>query len=401
MSYNQHDGVGGGGRPYYPNSQYGYDQSYNQPHPDQSYDPSRSNQSYDQPHRGYDQGKYYDSAQYSDQGPYYDQQYTNDPLPTDAPLPHGSEKIQVSNNDLSSPTYPYGPPVTSQYYSDSSNSHPVFEDDTRYGERERTAPDDTRYTASINNTPFRQRTGVYPGSPTQSEAKLLVGTEALKPPPKRLSCWDYTLCRCWPRWARWICCSCLLIIIGLAIAVAVIAATFKMPQISMNGVDSQPGVPEYVRNGTSFSFNFALKIGVVNDNILGATFEKITAEAYYPINNTPMGGGNLTNVVFPAHATTNLTFPFNIDYDPTLDSDQAILNDIASRCGLLGAPKEPIVVNYIVTLYLRIIFVTVRPPSIRKSASIDCPVQDGQLPSFAQNAIPSGIVSGISVPTAT
>jgi len=171
-----------------------------------------------------------------------------------------------------------------------------------------------------------------------------------------------------------------------------------VPTITLNGVTKQPGVEEYVQNGTSFSFNFALKIGVVNNNIIGATFQKIKAMAYYPIDQTPVGGGELNGVSFPARATTNLTFPFSISYDPMVDKDQAVLNDIASRCGLLGGPetKRPIAVNYAVTLYLRVFFVTITPPSIKQSTSIDCPIQDGQLPAFTQGLVSSGL--GLPVP---
>jgi hypothetical protein len=183
----------------------------------------------------------------------------------------------------------------------------------------------------------------------------------------------------------------LLIVVGLLVAAAVIFFTFKMPSISMNGVTTQPNVPDFVQNGTGFSFNFALKIGVVNPNIIGATFEKIKAVAYYPIDQTNMGGGELNNVNFRAHGTTNLTFPFSITYDPSTDMDQSILNDIASRCGLLGDAKRPISISYAVTLYIRIIFVTITPPSIRQNTSIECPIQDGQIPSFVQGLVPSGV----------
>jgi len=248
------------------------------------------------------------------------------------------------------------------------------------------------------NAPFPVK-----GSPALSEAKLLVPPGSSQKPRKPRSCWYYPLCKCWPRWARFICCACLLIVLGLVVAVAIIAATFKVPSITLNGVTTQPGVDEFVQNGTSFSFNFALEIGVVNDNIIGATFQKIKAAAFYPIDQTPVGGGELNNVNFPSHATTNLTFPFSIVYDPMMDKDQAVVNDIASRCGLLGGAKQPIVVTYTVTLYLRIIFVTITPPPIKQKTSIDCPIQDGQLPSFAQGMgiTPSNIGLPPSTPTPT
>jgi hypothetical protein len=75
-----------------------------------------------------------------------------------------------------------------------------------------------------------------------------------------------------------------------------------------------------------------------------------------------------------SNAVTNFTFPFSIEYDPTTDKDQAILSDIATKCGLLGGQKEQLTVNYQIRLAVKVLFVTVHP-TVTSSASFDCPIQ--------------------------
>jgi hypothetical protein len=49
--------------------------------------------------------------------------------------------------------------------------------------------------------------------------------------------------------------------------------------------------------------------------VFGATFQRITAKAFYPTNDTSsIGGGQLNNVEIKAHKNTPLSFPFAINY---------------------------------------------------------------------------------------
>jgi hypothetical protein len=60
-------------------------------------------------------------------------------------------------------------------------------------------------------------------------------------------------------------------------------------------------------------------------------------------------------------------------YDPNQGSDQSMLADIASKCGLLGGPKQDITVNYDLALTLKIgvIPITITLP---EKASFPCPI---------------------------
>jgi hypothetical protein len=80
---------------------------------------------------------------------------------------------------------------------------------------------------------------------------------------------------------------------------------------------------------------------VTNPNFFGASFSKISAKAYYPLNKTAaLGGGELENVEIKPHSNTTINFPFQINYTTSLDPNRAILADIASRCGFLGNAKN-------------------------------------------------------------
>lgn len=87
--------------------------------------------------------------------------------------------------------------------------------------------------------------------------------------------------------------------------------------------------------------SLAQQIGVTNPNFFGASFSKISAKAYYPLNKTAaLGGGELENVDIKPHSNTTINFPFQINYTTSLDPNRAILADIASRCGFLNNPKN-------------------------------------------------------------
>ncbi len=81
----------------------------------------------------------------------------------------------------------------------------------------------------------------------------------------------------------------------------------------------------------------------------------------YPINNTDVGGGELDNTVFHAHSQTDFTFPFTISYTPADDPDQEVLNDLITKCGVLGGTPQDITVNYDITVMTCLMSPDVRP----------------------------------------
>ena len=76
---------------------------------------------------------------------------------------------------------------------------------------------------------------------------------------------------------------------------------------------------------------------------------KIQVEVFYPINDTPIGGGTATDVLFKSNTQTNFTFPFALMYDPSNDSSGQVLADIAKKCGV-GGQRSDISVKYKLTV---------------------------------------------------
>jgi len=76
---------------------------------------------------------------------------------------------------------------------------------------------------------------------------------------------------------------------------------------------------------------------------------KIQVEVFYPINNTPVGGGAATGILFKSGTQTNFTFPFSLMYDPSNDASGQVLADIAKKCGV-GGQRSDIRVSYKLTV---------------------------------------------------
>lgn len=69
----------------------------------------------------------------------------------------------------------------------------------------------------------------------------------------------------------------------------------------------------------------------------------------------------------------NFTFPFAIQYNPTYDTDQSVLSDLAEKCGLTGGPKSDITIDYTITFQAKVLVITVNP-TISSSATFACPL---------------------------
>ncbi|ORZ13088.1 hypothetical protein BCR42DRAFT_419152 [Absidia repens] len=191
---------------------------------------------------------------------------------------------------------------------------------------------------------------------------------------RKRSCMDKVCCgccTCCPRWARYCSCILLLILIAIGIVIGVLAALFKMPTVEMSGLESAPTVN--ITGGNQINMGFNLQVSVNNPNVEGITFDTIIAKAYYPnYHDNQIGGGEKDNVVIGKNQVTNFTFPFTLNIDMT--KDQAIINDIFSKCGLDGSPKQPIKIDYdvIPTVKFGVIPISL---TISKSTSMDCPAE--------------------------
>ncbi|RUS13387.1 hypothetical protein BC937DRAFT_95408, partial [Endogone sp. FLAS-F59071] len=245
-----------------------------------------------------------------------------------------------------------------------------------------TQADDSGYSPAASYNKNNSRSHKRPGS--ISERKLVSGYDSdeeedmPEKPKKKRSCLGYlccACCTCFPMWLRWLCCGCFLIIIALAAAFGVLAAMFKTPTVNFLGTSQSP---QFSVNGTSWTISTQLNIEVINPNIEHITFSDVKAVAYYPTasgkSHSSVGGGDLHNVHINSQATTNISFPFQINYNPEEDTDQAILSDIVTKCGLLGGTKTPLTVDYDLTLTIKLFFITFAP-TISEKATFDCPIQ--------------------------
>jgi hypothetical protein len=111
---------------------------------------------------------------------------------------------------------------------------------------------------------------------------------------KKRSCCDKMCCgccTCCPRWCRWISCILLLLIIGLGIAVGVLAAIFKVPTVEFKGVQ---GDPAFGLAGTTVNLNVSLGFVVNNPNIESVTFKTLVATVNTYSLDCTQGGQYLT-----------------------------------------------------------------------------------------------------------
>ncbi|OAD73476.1 hypothetical protein PHYBLDRAFT_145866 [Phycomyces blakesleeanus NRRL 1555(-)] len=198
---------------------------------------------------------------------------------------------------------------------------------------------------------------------------------------------DYACCICFPclpLWARSISCFALLLIIGFVITAGALMSTFKIPRIDYNGSTTHPdNLPAFQRNGSSntFTFNMGLKIGVMNPNVENLALDSVKAVAYY-INqpDQTVGGGEMYNLHLKAHSITNVTFPFQVVYDPSKDKDHEMLRDIVDLC---ISPKQnnsvpTLTFHYDLMPVVKIISLTYQP-IYHQVVEVTCPVQGEQL----------------------
>jgi len=60
--------------------------------------------------------------------------------------------------------------------------------------------------------------------------------------------------------------------------------------------------------------------------------------------------GNESGITFNANSQTNFTFPFSMDFSTNMSSSTAILQDLASKCGVGGGSVQDITINLDVTV---------------------------------------------------
>jgi LEA14-like dessication related protein len=185
--------------------------------------------------------------------------------------------------------------------------------------------------------------------------------------------------------ARFCCCT-ILITLFLIISIVLALALWIRPPNVIIGNASPPTTGSTIQpTEDGLNINLAINISVSNPNYFSVSLSKITADITYPINKTDIGGGSAKDLTFQSHSNQTFTFPFVISYKKSLDPNNDILVDLATKCGVIGSNKSNISVNYKITLGIRFLFVTVSP-SVSNSFSFECPMSKSDLEGLLNSA---------------
>ncbi|KAH9975148.1 hypothetical protein BJV74DRAFT_863049 [Russula compacta] len=181
---------------------------------------------------------------------------------------------------------------------------------------------------------------------------------------------------------RFFCCTVFITIFLVVVIVLNLALWIQPPDLVIGGGNNSS--PPVVAQGVNLlsdglQVNLGFPVEVINPNYFSVKLTRVDAQIFYPINNTLIGNGTLNDVNLPAHANTNFTFPFSIDYHESLDPNFAIITDIANKC--LGNPQSDLTIRYKIVVGVRIFFITISP-TISNSISFACPISTSDIESL-------------------
>jgi len=182
--------------------------------------------------------------------------------------------------------------------------------------------------------------------------------------------------------ARICCCSLMTTVFLIVSIVLALALWVRPPSITIGSVQTMTGTTGSVVQTTTdgLTVNLGVNISVINPNYFSVDFKKINAEIFYPINNTPVGGGSTTDIVFHSRSQTSFIFPFSLSYNITEDPHGAVLADLISKC---GAEKSNLNITYKIALGIRILIATISPV-ISNQFNFPCPISTSDLGSLGK-----------------
>jgi hypothetical protein len=178
--------------------------------------------------------------------------------------------------------------------------------------------------------------------------------------------------RCFGR----ICCCSLMTTVFLIVSIVLALALFiRPPSIVIGSAKPLTGSVGNAIEATSsgISIQLGVDISVSNPNYFNVDFQKIEVDLFYPINNTPVGGGIATNIDFKSRSQTNFTFPFTLSYNSTQAQANAIFSDLATKCGVSGGKTSNLKIDYKIILGIRILMAVIHPV-ISNTFSFPCPI---------------------------
>ncbi|KAI0256947.1 hypothetical protein BJV78DRAFT_1117445 [Lactifluus subvellereus] len=288
-------------------------------------------------------------------------------------------------------SYPTG--GVGQYHGD-NQQHETFHDPPQFDPYNTHRPQDS-YDHNAFQEPYQDEPS-YPVPQTQSVKPLGQTTKEddspspdefnptpREPSTRNLRAWRYQQGR--PLWVRGsrprcICrfffCTVFITLFLLIAIVLSLALWIQPPNVIIGDCLKSPVVAQGVTSlNDGIQVNLGLPVEVDNPNYFSARITHVNADIFYPINNTRIGNGKLTNVNLPSRATTKFTFPFTLDYTESIDPNRLIIDDLANKC---GAKQQDLTVNYKLTVGVKVFFITVSP-TISNPISFVCPISASTL----------------------
>ncbi|KNZ62924.1 hypothetical protein VP01_1207g7 [Puccinia sorghi] len=370
----------------------------------------------------YEQGQHYPQQQYYPQEEFIDQYHSSNyqQQPHDLNQHHHTHQYpppaDIYNQPYPDQHHPNTYPPDHHYHPDEAY-HPEYDPayalDEKYHHAESYPPANANLSPiNLNEaapTPRLNTSSTY-ANPTRGSVAAQMAAEGAIPEKAGLRMWrsdehSGAFTRGGKSQSCRRCCCCTFIVIILVIVgfIAGFLLWVRPPNATFNGIAPPTAGNQVDLQPKGFLLNFDLNvcfIGVTNPNFFGASFSKISAKAYYPLNKTAaLGGGELENVDIKPHSNTTINFPFQINYTTSLDPNRAILADIASRCGFLNNPKNkliffppplsdvlrPIKISFDITLKLKVLAITISP-TFSSSNTFTCPLKQSDFTSVLGGA---------------
>ncbi|OBZ75448.1 hypothetical protein A0H81_04355 [Grifola frondosa] len=172
---------------------------------------------------------------------------------------------------------------------------------------------------------------------------------------------------------RFFCCT-IMIFVFIVLSILLSLALWLRPP---NVVIAKPSLDATSANAFQFSstglnISIPINISVNNPDYFSVVLKKVDAQLFYPLNNTDIGGGSLSDVNFASHTETNFTLPLVVEYKLSDDPNGDILLDLAKRCGVIpGTSASSVTIDYKITLGIKVLVIPVNPV-INDSISFSC-----------------------------
>lgn len=176
---------------------------------------------------------------------------------------------------------------------------------------------------------------------------------------------------------RFFCCTLMITILLVVSVILSLALWIRPPSVDIGDVVSH-NTTGSLSSPDGLQINLSVPISVKNPSYLSVAFSLVQVEIFYPIlgedPGRPVGGGKATDIVFKSGEETDFTFPFALSYSQVNDPGAAVFAELGQKCGFGGGPRQNIVINYKLTLGIKILLITLTPV-IENQFSFLCPEQ--------------------------